>query len=147
MKHLTLLGISLLAVAACAPQPPPPPAAPAPLAQPAAYPPGSPPNTTTAFDGTYDGSFVQQISAGSSGAQCPNYRVAPALTIRNGAARFAALNLDFQGYVTPQGELRMQAPTGQTFVGQFDPYLKLTGRVTGNCVYDATWQKHQSPRM
>src|SRR5215475_13545620 len=146
MKQLALLGISLLAVSACAPQPPPP-AAPAPLAQPAAYPAGSPASTTTAFDGTYDGSFVQQISAGSSNAQCPNYRVAPALTIRNGAARFAALNLDFQGYVTPQGELRMQAPTGQTFVGQFDPYIVLTGRVTGNCVYDATWKKHQSPRM
>src|SRR5262249_56709409 len=106
MKQLLLLGVSLLAVSACAPQPPPQPAAPAPLAQPAAYPPGSPPNTTTAFDGTYDGNFVQQISAGSPNAQCPNYRVAPALTIHNGAARFAALNLDFQGYVTPQGELR-----------------------------------------
>ena len=149
MKRSFLLYVSSLglAAAACAPQTPPPPAAATPLAQPAAYPAGSPASTTTAFDGTYDGSFVQQISAGSPGAQCPNYRVAPALTIRNGAARFAALNLDFQGYVTPQGELRMQAPTGQTFVGQFDPYLKLTGRVTGNCAYDATWQKHQSPRM
>src|SRR5262249_29145327 len=42
---------------------------------------------------------------------------------RNGVARFAALDLDFQGYVTPQGELRMQAPTGQTFVGQIDPSM------------------------
>ena len=63
------------------------------------------------------------------------------MTIRNGAARFAALDLDFQGYVTPQGDLRMQAPTGQTFVGQIDPYYMLRGRVSGNCVYDATWQR------
>jgi hypothetical protein len=81
------------------------------------------------------------MSAGATVAQCPNYRVAPALIIRNGAARFAALDLDFQGYVTPQGELRMQAPTGQTFAGQIDPYYVLKGRVSGNCVYDATWQR------
>lgn len=140
MKRLFLLGISLLGVSACAPQPSPPPAAmAAPAAQQAA---GSPTNTTTAFDGTYDGSFVQQISAVTPNAQCPNLRVAPALTIRNGIARFAALNLTFQGYVTPQGRLVMQSEGGQTFEGQFDPYFVLTGRVTGNCAYDAKWQKH-----
>src|SRR5262245_17771149 len=138
MRQSVLLGISLLAVSACAPQPSPPPAVAAPAA---GYPAGSPVNTTTFYDGTYDGSFAQKVSAGANPAQCPNYRVAPALTIRNGVARFAALDLDFQGYVTPQGELRMQAPTGQTFVGQIDPYYVLRGRVTGNCVYDATWQR------
>jgi hypothetical protein len=136
MKQLFLVGISLLAVAACAPEPSPPPAA---ALAPAAA--GSPAIVTTAFDGTYDGSFVQNISVGTTGAQCPNYRVAPALTIRNGVARFAALDLTFQGSVTPQGALSMQASTGQTFVGQIDPYYVLKGRVTGNCVYDATWQR------
>jgi hypothetical protein len=101
----------------------------------------SPSSTTTFYDGTYVGSFVQQVAAGSPNAQCPNYRVAPSLTIRNGIARFAALDLEFQGYVTPQGELRAQAPTGQTFVGQIDPYYVLTGRITGNCIYDATWKR------
>ena len=145
MNRLSLLGISLLAISACAPPPPPPPAPPPAAA--AAPAPGSPANTTTAFDGTYDGSFVQGITPGSATAQCPNIRVAPVLTIRNGVARFAALNLTFQGYVTPQGVLMMQSEGGQTFEGRIDPYFVLTGRVTGNCIYDATWKKHQSPRM
>jgi hypothetical protein len=63
------------------------------------------------------------------------------LTIRNGVAQFAALDLTYQGYVTPQGEVRMQTPEGRTFVGQIDPYYVLRGRTTGNCVYDATWQR------
>ena len=135
MRQSFLLGISLLAVSACAPQQPPPPTT---VAAPG-FAAASPNNTMTFYDGTYDGSFAQNISA--AGSQCPDYRVAPALTIRNGVARFAALNFDFEGTVTPQGELRMQAPTGQTFVGQIDPYYVLRGRVTGNCLYDATWQR------
>ena len=141
MNRLSLLGISLLAIAACAPQPSPPPTV---AATPA---PGSPPNTTTFFDGTYAGSFVQGITPGSPTTQCPNIRVAPALTIRNGVARFDALNLTFQGYVTPQGELVMQSGGGETFEGHIDPYYVLKGRVTGNCIYDATWTKNQSPRV
>jgi hypothetical protein len=131
MKQLTLLGMSLIAISACTPQPPPPTAV-VPAAQ-------QPASATTFYDGTYDGSFAQNVSA--PGSQCPNYRVAPVLTINNGVARFATLDLNFQGYVTPQGELKMQTPTGQTFVGQIDPYYVLRGRVTGNCVYDATWQR------
>jgi len=141
MKQSFLLGISLLAISDCAPQQPPPPVIAAPAAQQVGYAAGSPSNATTYYDGTYNGSFAQNMSAGATAGQCPNYHVAPALTIRNGVARFAALDLDFQGYVTPQGELRMQAPTGQTFVGQIDPYYLLKGRVSGNCVYDATWQR------
>jgi hypothetical protein len=143
MNRLSFLAISLLAVSACAPPPPPP--TPVVAAAPA---PGSPTNTTTtAFDGTYDGSFVQSVTPGSPTAQCPNIRVAPVLTIRNGAARFAALNLTFQGYVTPQGVLMMQSEGGQTFEGKIDPYFVPKGRVSGNCIYDATWTKHQSPRV
>ena len=135
MNRFFVLCASGLALAACAPVEPPPPT---PVAAPgyAAPPPGT---QTTFFDGTYNGSFVQNVSA--PGSQCPNYTVAPVLTINNGVARFAALDLNFQGYVTQQGELRMQAPTGQTFVGQIDPYYVLRGRVTGNCVYDAVWQR------
>src|SRR6516162_2263303 len=77
MKQLFLLGVSLLAVSACAPPPPPPPS----------YAAGSPPAATTYFDGTYIGSFTQNMSASGSG--CPNFPVAPALTINNGVARFA----------------------------------------------------------
>jgi len=136
MTRLLLAGISLFAISACVPEPAPPP--PAAVAAPgyAAAPPGS---ATTYFDGVYNGSFVQNVSA--PGSQCPNYTVAPVLTIYNGVARFAALDLNFQGDVTAQGQVNMQAPTGQTFQGQIDPYYVLRGRVTGNCVYDATWQR------
>jgi hypothetical protein len=136
MRRSFLAGISLLAISACAPEPAPPPAAAVAAPGDAAASPG---NATTFFDGTYNGSFVQNVSA--PGSQCPNYTVAPVLTINNGVARFAALDLNFQGYVTTQGQLNMQSPTGQTFQGQIDPYYVLRGRVTGNCVYDATWQR------
>jgi len=131
-----LLSVSILAVSACAPQqPPPPPAA----AAPPSYAAGSPPPTTTYYDGTYIGSFVQNMSA--SGSQCPNIPVAPALTINNGVARFAALDLTYQGYVTPQGDVNMTTPAGQTFVGHIDPHYVLAGQTTGRCVYDASWQR------
>jgi hypothetical protein len=35
----------------------------------------------------------------------------------------------------------MQAERGQTFQGQIDPYYVLTGRVTGNCIYDTSWKR------
>ncbi len=133
MNRFFLLFASGVALAACADQ----------KFRPRPTTPGSHPRhrprPTTYFDGTYYGSFVQNVSA--PGSQCPNYTVAPALTINNGVARFAALDLNFQGYVTQQGELRMQAATGQTFVGHIDPYYVLRGQVTGNCVYNATWQR------
>jgi hypothetical protein len=130
MRHFFLLSVPVLAIAACAPQqPPPPPAAAA----------ASPSETTTYFDGTYVGSFTENMSASGSG--CPNFPVAPALTIQNGVARFAALDLTYQGYVTPQGDVRMQTPAGQTFMGHIDPHYVLTGQTTGSCVYNATWQR------
>jgi hypothetical protein len=140
MKPSLLLVGSLLAIAACAPQEPPPPptAAPAPPGY-AAVPPGY---STTYYDGSYTGQQIQNVS-GVSTMQCPKFNVAPALTIKNGVARFAALDLDFQGTVTPQGQLSMQSQGGQTFQGQIDPYFRLTGRVIGNCVYEAAWQRNQ----
>jgi hypothetical protein len=141
MKQLFLLGISLIAVSACTPQPSPPATAPPPTAAAA---PGSPTATTTFYDGVYIGSFTQNQSASGSG--CPNFPVAPALTIHNGVAQFAALDLTYQGYVTPQGDVNMQTPAGQTFVGHIDPYGKLIGRTTGRCVYDASWQRREGPK-
>ena len=137
MNRFLLLCASGVALAACAgaevpPPPPPPVVAPGAVAEPSGAP-------TRYYDGTYYGSFAQNVSA--PGSQCPNLTVAPALTINNGFARFAALDLNFQGYVTQQGDLRMQAPTGQTFVGHIDPYYVLRGQVSGNCVYNATWQR------
>ena len=95
--------------------------------------------TTIYYDGTYIGSFTENMSA--SGSRCPNFPVAPALTIQNGVARFAALDLTYQGYVTLQGDVRMQTPSGQTFVGQIDPDYVLRGQTTGACVYNAIWQR------
>jgi hypothetical protein len=71
--------------------------------------------------------------------------VAPALTINNGVARFAALDITYQGYVTPQGQVTMQSPAGQTLTGQIDPQFVLRGQTTGRCVYDAVWQRKGAP--
>jgi hypothetical protein len=139
MKRILAVLGALLAVAACAPQEPPPPAAAAPAPGYAAASSGV---ATNYFDGTYTGGF--QSATPVATGQCQNYRVAPALTIRNGVAQFAALNVEFQGQVTPQGQLAMQGPGGATFTGQIDPYFVLTGRVTtSNCVYDASWKRYQ----
>ena len=139
MKRFLVLSGALLAVVACAQEEAPPPAA---AAAPdyAAAPPAA---ATYYYDGTYTGSFVLGATPTATG-QCRNYSVAPSLTIRNGVARFAALDIEFQGQIAPQGQLGMQGPGGATFTGQIDPYFVLTGRVTApNCIYDATWKRYQ----
>ena len=132
MKQLFLLGISLLAVSACAPQPSPPPAAVA------SYALGSSANTTTAFDGDYGSVIVRSASPG-----CADPRFQDAnLSIRSGLAQARGLNFTAQGYVTPQGALAMQTEHGQTFQGQIGPNFVLTGRATGpNCVWDVAWNR------
>jgi hypothetical protein len=140
MRRFSLLGIFGLTVAACAPQQPPPPTATMP---PSSYAAASPTATTTFYDGTYIGSFTQNMSASGSG--CPNFPVAPALTINNGVARFAALDITYQGYVSPQGDVTMQSPAGQTLTGHIDPQYVLRGQTTGRCVYDAVWQRKGAP--
>ncbi len=130
MQRFFMLCVLVLTIAACAPQQPPPPTMAATEGQ---------LQTTIYYDGTYIGSFTENMSA--SGSNCPDLPVAPALTIQNGVARFAALDLAYQGYVTPQGDVRMQTPSGQTFVGQMDPYYVLRGQTTGACVYNAIWQR------
>jgi len=130
MKQLFLVGISLLVVATCASPPD------------AAAQTASTTNTTNYYDGQYSGNFVLITHPSGDTSQCPNVKVAPALTVRNGTAKFNISDIVFQGIVTPEGELLMHADTGQTFVGQFDPYGGLKGRVTGKCFYDASWEKY-----
>jgi hypothetical protein len=135
MKKLFLLGVSLLAVSACAPQAPPPPPA---MAQPAAASVGSPTNTTAAFDGSYGRAVVLARTP----TTCPDLSLPPYLVIKNGLAQAQGYNLTFQGYVTPQGALAMTSGFGQAFQGQIDPQFVLRGRVAGpNCAYDVTWSR------
>ena len=150
MRRTFLAGNSLIAISACAPHPAPPPAGAAPAGgQPLSYAAGSSANTTPAFDGTYSGVAIQNISKGNTLAvaggtapvNCPNYPVPPALTIVNGLAQFQALNLTFQGYVTPQGGLAMRSGVGQTFTGQIDNRYVLSGQVLGACAYNVSWQR------
>jgi hypothetical protein len=145
MKRSFLLCLSILAIIGCAQQQPAPPAT-GPIT-PTSYVAGSAANTTTAFDGTWTGGLVHNMSAGSAlpnasegSASCPNY-AAPPLTISNGLAQFDVQNIRFQGYVTPQGALAMRTGVGQRFEGQIDAQNVLKGRVIGACVYDATWHK------
>ena len=149
MKQLVLLGTLLLAVSACAP-PAPPPAVAGQAITPVSYASGSPANTTRAFDGTFTGFTVQNVAGGSitpgastASVNCPNYTVAslPPLTISNGLAQFQAIGLTFQGYVTPQGELRMSSGVGQTFQGQVNNRNILSGQVLGRCAYNLSWQR------
>ena len=150
MKQFLLLGISILAVSACAPQAPPPPAAPASAAQPGGSAAGSPTNTTTIFDGEYTQGAVQNASTAKSLSECPNLAVAQAVIIRKGLAQLSVnngrVNSTFQGYVSPDGTLAMQNEVGTTFQGQVDSNYVLRGqaRTVGNCVYDAAWKRTRS---
>ena len=147
MKRSFFLYMSILAIVGCAQQQPAPPAATEGPITPTSYAAGSAANTTTAFDGTWAGGTVHNMSAGnalpnaSEGVSvCPNY-TAPTMTISNGLAQLDVLNIRFQGYVTPQGVLVMRTGVGQKFEGQIDAQNVLRGRVIGACVYDAMWHK------
>jgi hypothetical protein len=148
MKRSILLCATVLAIAGCAAQQPPP-AAPAAATSiaPTNYAAGSPANTTTAFDGTWIGGPIRNMSAGETlrgpeeNPSCPNYNNAPNLTIANGLAQLDFSILRFQGYVTPQGVLVMRTGAGQRFEGQINSQNVLAARVIGGCVYDATWKR------
>jgi hypothetical protein len=134
MKRFLLLGISLLALGACAPQAAPPP--PEPIAA-RPYAAGSATNTTTAYDGNWGPVTVTRASVGCSD---PTYHRSH-LTIQNGLAQVhdPSLGIRLQGYVTPQGALTMQSNTGQSFEGQFTNNA-LVGQAKGpDCVWDVTW--------
>jgi len=149
MKHLFLLSVPLFVVSACALQPDSPPIAAAPPVQLAStQSPVSSANTTNAYDGTYTGMSVQNMSAVSALAEsgdgistCANYGAPPALTISNGLAQFQAHNVTFQGYVTPQGGLTMRTGLGHKFEGHIDNQYALKGRLVERCTYNLSWQR------
>jgi hypothetical protein len=148
MKQSVLVGLSVLALAACTPQRSPQMGVGTQPITPAGYPAGSPGDTTSAFDGTYTGGTIQNISkgkeldvaGGNAPIYCPSSGTAPPVTIHNGLAQFQALNLYiFQGYVTPQGHLKMDSGKGQTIEGQIDDQGVLRAQELGACTYSATW--------
>ena len=146
MKLFLLLGVSIMAVSACAPEPTPPSAAGSVSAvQPDGNPTGSPTNATTYFDGIYTEGVIQNASTGKSLSECPNLAVAGPVTVRKGLAQLQVnngrVNSTFQGYVSPDGTLAMKSEIGQTFQGRIDSNYVLKARTVGNCVYDAVWKR------
>src|SRR5262249_26696409 len=99
MNRSFLVCAYILAIARCATQQPGPSATVTGAITPTSYAAGSATNTTTAFDGTWIGGQVSNMSVGSalpSGGEgfssCPNY-AAPNLTISNGLAQLDVINV------------------------------------------------------
>ena len=169
MKVLFPAGIALVAMVACTQQPPPSPQGT--LNQPwtgggsgPTVVGGSAANTTTAFDGTYQGVSNRSASTAGTGRKtveanvtgCQPFDAPPTLTVTNGLAQFQAMGVTFAGYVTPQGHLTMHSGYGATATGQARPALVdedfdgnfetqthvLHARVSSvNCTYDVNWQR------
>jgi len=156
MKALFCAGIALVAMVACTPQEQSPQGT---LSQHwlgatpgAARIAGSPENTTTAFDGTYNGISGRSHSSSGTGLKsrdiptpgCQQFDVPPTVTITNGLAEMQAMDVIFAGYVTPQGHVMMDSGYGPTVNADFDPRTPGTLRgqaVSVNCRYNVTWQK------
>jgi hypothetical protein len=131
---------------------------------------GSATNTTTAFDGTYQGishnsaSAASQLTGGTGGRKtvdittpgCQPIDAPPPLTVKNGLAQFQTMGVTFAGYVTPQGQLTMHSGYGATLTGQAKPALVdtdldgsfdtqthvLNAKVHSiNCNYNLSWQR------
>ena len=80
------------------------------------------------------------MAGGNAPIYCPDYGPMPPVTIHNGLAQFQVLNLyTFQGYVTPQGHLKMEGGKGQTIEGQIDDQGVFRAQGLGACAYNATW--------
>ena len=150
MKAALLAYISVFAMVACtAQQAPTPTTGAASALTPASYAAGSAANTTTAFDGTYTFVAIQNISkgneldvaGGNAPITCQNYSNLSPVTIRSGPAQFQLLNYSFQGYVTPQGHLKMATGYGHTIDGQIDNQGVFRAQGLGACAYNATWQR------
>jgi len=98
----------------------------------------------TAFDGTYAG-----VSNTGGGFCSPFMTVPRPLTIRNGVAQFqggfqSQPNLNFEGDVSPQGDLRMKDQRSHIATGHIDQTGKATASVFNmdpNCTLVAVWQK------
>jgi hypothetical protein len=149
MKQSVLAGLSILTLAACTPQPTPQAGAGTQPAIPASYAAGSPSNTTSAFDGTYTFVSIQNISKGNELAvaggnapiTCQDYSNLSPITIHDGLAQFSLLGYTFQGYVTPQGHLKMVTGYGNTVEGQINSQGVFNAQGLGACAYNATWRK------
>ena len=148
MKALFLTSISIFAMAACTQQTPPSSSQGA-LSVPSTVG-GSASNTTAAFDGTYRGLSIRGDSGAGAGLQavdpstgCQPFVVPPTMTITNGLAHFQAVSATFAGYVTPQGNLRMDSGAGAIVTVNFEPQTRVfRGQAnTINCRYDVAWQK------
>ena len=65
------------------------------------------------------------------------------MTIANGLAQFQAVGATFAGYVTPQGNLRLETGRGAIVTANFDPQTRVfRGQAnTINCRYDVAWQQ------
>lgn len=101
--------------------------------------------TTTTFDGTYQGVLTTATSGGSA---CVPATPAPRpLTIQNGMARFDAGmsgTTVFQGTISPQGDLTMRDTLADRLDGKIDATGRATGRVqigSRNCLFTGVWQK------
>jgi len=148
MKLSVLTGLSILALAACTPQPSPQAGAGTQPAIPASYATGSPSNTTSAFDGTYTFVAIQNnskgneldVAGGNAPITCQNYSNLSAVTIQKGLAQFQLLGYTFQGYVTPQGYLKMSSGYGQVIAGQINNQGVFNAQGLGACAYNATWR-------
>jgi hypothetical protein len=149
MKQFVLAGLSILAVAACTPQPSPQAGAGTQPTIPASYATGSPSNTTNTFDGTYTFVAIQNnskgneldVAGGNAPITCQNYNNLSPLTIHNGLGQFQLLGYTFQGYVTPQGHLKMSSGYGQTIDGQINNQGLFNAQGLGACAYNATWRR------
>ena len=106
--------------------------------------------STAAFDGTYAG-VSRTLATDNLRRTCPPSGALAALTISNGSARAKWATGTFEGQVSPQGVLTMNATNGAHFDGQIDGQGNIRGR-TGNfipgrggaqtgCAYDLTWKK------
>src|SRR5215217_6353179 len=102
MKSLFLTSISLLAMAACTPQAPP--SSPQGTVSSPTTVGGSAYNTTSTFDGAYQGLSIRGDSGASPGLRaadrstgCQPFTVPPTMTITNGLAQFQAAGAIFAG--------------------------------------------------
>ena len=147
MKALFLTGLSLFAMAACTQQVPP--SSEGAMSAPTSVG-GLASNTTTAFDGTYRGLSIRGDSGAGPGLQavdpsagCQPFVVPPTMTITGGLAQFQAVGATFAGYVTPQGNLRLETGRGAIVTANFDPPTRtFRGQAnTINCRYEVAWQQ------
>jgi len=148
MKALFLTSISLFALAACTQQLPPSSSQGA-LSGPTTVA-GLAANTTSAFDGTYRGIAIRGDSGAGPGLQsvdpsagCQPFAAPPTMTIANGLAQFQAAGATFAGYVTPEGNLKLDSGRGAIVTANFNPQTGIfRGQANSiNCRYDVAWQK------